>query len=353
MKKVLLILTLVTSSLFSASFDCKKAKTDIEKLICSDKELSQLDDELNEAYKKALARSNNKEALKKSQIEWLNRIDKDCKKDYYPYCIKIEYIRKIFYLQPDGFNIIYSEDNKTCNWFANLLNNDLKQYNEINLSRHKEFNWIEWKQIQKEEEYKRRYAGYNVFISYFDINNDGNEEGVFQWEIQYKGYVMPDIKYTTKEDAKSIEEYIPYKTENNIWISKESELLRLQLPDQKNVINNGYYGYIFAKYIGEFFHNNTATVLSNNQGAYVYIRRSGGNGFAYPEPRPLKFDNKYYIAIFGVIERFDNRYRQYSMFNSGNIVTLAKYNPNNTKDDICILTRANLNSEKYLKYEEE
>jgi uncharacterized protein len=51
MKKIFLLLTLTSTLLFPASFDCKKAKTDVEKLICSDKELSQLDEELNEAYK--------------------------------------------------------------------------------------------------------------------------------------------------------------------------------------------------------------------------------------------------------------------------------------------------------------
>ncbi|MDR2081796.1 MAG: hypothetical protein LBP54_07940 [Campylobacteraceae bacterium] len=50
MKKLLLLLTLSTTLLLSASFDCNKAKTDIEKLICSDEELSKLDDELGKAY---------------------------------------------------------------------------------------------------------------------------------------------------------------------------------------------------------------------------------------------------------------------------------------------------------------
>jgi hypothetical protein len=39
LKKILLLLTLTSTLLFPVSFDCKKAKTDVEKLICSDKEL--------------------------------------------------------------------------------------------------------------------------------------------------------------------------------------------------------------------------------------------------------------------------------------------------------------------------
>lgn len=42
-------------SIISPSFDCKKARTNTEKLICSDKELAALDKEMAQAYKKARA----------------------------------------------------------------------------------------------------------------------------------------------------------------------------------------------------------------------------------------------------------------------------------------------------------
>lgn len=38
----------------SPSFDCAKATTEVEKLICSDDELAKLDVEMNKWYKKAL-----------------------------------------------------------------------------------------------------------------------------------------------------------------------------------------------------------------------------------------------------------------------------------------------------------
>lgn len=40
-------------SIINPSFDCKKARTNTEKLICSDKELAALDKEMAQAYKKA------------------------------------------------------------------------------------------------------------------------------------------------------------------------------------------------------------------------------------------------------------------------------------------------------------
>jgi hypothetical protein len=347
MKKLLLLLTLTITLLLSASFDCKKAKTDIEKLICSDEELSQLDDELNEAYKKALAGINDKETLKKQQITWLNNVKKYCKGIF---CIKLKYESRIFYLQPDGFNIIYSEDNKTCNWFANLLNNDLKQYKEINLSRHKEFNWVEWKQIQKEKTTLDDFS--YIFSSYFDINNDGNEEGVFIWKHLYKDFTwVMNILYTTKEDGNSVEEYIPYKLENNSWTSKAGELLHLRLIDENNTIDNGFSVYRFTKPASDFFYKN---IQYTDKILYRYIKQMGYSDFINPEPYPLKYNNNYYIAAFGSIDSLWaidwEGFYSYKMLNNGNIVALAKYNPDNIKSDVCILVRANPNTEKYLRY---
>ena len=43
-------LLLMPSLLLSASFDCSKAQTTTEKVICSDRELSLLDEELSRIY---------------------------------------------------------------------------------------------------------------------------------------------------------------------------------------------------------------------------------------------------------------------------------------------------------------
>jgi len=55
---------------WSPSFDCAKASTGSERLICSNKGLSAADVNLNQAYKKALSSSANKDVLKKEQIAW-------------------------------------------------------------------------------------------------------------------------------------------------------------------------------------------------------------------------------------------------------------------------------------------
>jgi uncharacterized protein len=50
---------------FGASFDCSKAHSDSEKIICADPVLSAEDDELARAYRKALAQAPDKAKFKK------------------------------------------------------------------------------------------------------------------------------------------------------------------------------------------------------------------------------------------------------------------------------------------------
>ncbi len=55
----------------AASFDCAKAKSPMEKLICADAPLSALDEQLNTAFKEAITRSNARPQLVQWQREWL------------------------------------------------------------------------------------------------------------------------------------------------------------------------------------------------------------------------------------------------------------------------------------------
>ena len=63
----LIFLLTLASGVHSASFDCQKAKSVNERLICKDVELSKLDDELVFAYKEALRKSSNPKELAANQ----------------------------------------------------------------------------------------------------------------------------------------------------------------------------------------------------------------------------------------------------------------------------------------------
>ena len=97
LKLIVISALLITSNLYSSekiqpSFDCSKAKTRVEKLVCSDEVLSTLDRDMQKAYdlmmgKYDLAYMNEEakeeikpylEKLKQSQIDWVKYRDKYC-----------------------------------------------------------------------------------------------------------------------------------------------------------------------------------------------------------------------------------------------------------------------------------
>lgn len=78
----------VDTSAFAPSFDCAKASTGPERLICSDRELSKLDVDLSQTYSKARETSADKNKLKSEQLEWFKRSrnacsDKSCMENAY------------------------------------------------------------------------------------------------------------------------------------------------------------------------------------------------------------------------------------------------------------------------------
>ncbi len=84
-------LALVTTSQ-AASFDCLKASTKIEKLICDNVELSKLDEDLSKAYLLSLQRSDVKQKAVQSQREWLRDRRNTCESSE---CLKKAYETRI------------------------------------------------------------------------------------------------------------------------------------------------------------------------------------------------------------------------------------------------------------------
>jgi uncharacterized protein len=65
------ILTAAAGSAAAASFDCKKARTTAEKLICATPELSRADEELGRQYKAARAATRDAKELRETQQRWI------------------------------------------------------------------------------------------------------------------------------------------------------------------------------------------------------------------------------------------------------------------------------------------
>lgn len=77
---------------WAASFDCNKAKTKVEKLICRHADLSMLDDELGKHYQKLLVVSNDKTKVIKSERHWLRKTRNQCQTHA---CLHQVYVKRI------------------------------------------------------------------------------------------------------------------------------------------------------------------------------------------------------------------------------------------------------------------
>ena len=89
---IIFSLLFLVTTVQAASFDCSKAKTRVEKLICLDDELSKLDETLNEAYIQALNRADIKQQTIESQRQWLKNARNVCQNAE---CIKNAYETRI------------------------------------------------------------------------------------------------------------------------------------------------------------------------------------------------------------------------------------------------------------------
>lgn len=72
---------------YAASFDCSKAQTKVEKLICADAELSKLDEDLAAAYTNALKEDGKAASVRRAQKQWVKErngcVDAACVKNAY------------------------------------------------------------------------------------------------------------------------------------------------------------------------------------------------------------------------------------------------------------------------------
>jgi len=78
MRSLPIALLFFAVSSHAISFDCAKASTLVEKAICSDTELARLDDQLELAYKQALAAKSDGVELKSQQRAWLKNVRNQC-----------------------------------------------------------------------------------------------------------------------------------------------------------------------------------------------------------------------------------------------------------------------------------
>lgn len=198
MKKLLTLIFLLSVLLFGASFDCAKAKTNIEKMICTDPELSALDENLSKIFIKALKISKYKNALKTQQILWIKERDKcdediDCVINVYrdrlgvfDHSYKL-YERPPIPLSKVPYKLIVNQNDDLCKPLLELYNQDIKKVQKIDYDSHQEFNWLQWKEYVKKRDDTELIGG-----AFFDLNGDGKGEFIFGWYAHIRNFPTED-----------------------------------------------------------------------------------------------------------------------------------------------------------------
>lgn len=84
-------IALITAA-HGASFDCAKAQSKVEKLVCGNEELSGLDDSLNDIYQQQVYKIASSETFKHDQLMWLKTVRNVCEDVV---CLKLAYEERI------------------------------------------------------------------------------------------------------------------------------------------------------------------------------------------------------------------------------------------------------------------
>jgi|GEM_PF-3285924 len=109
------------ASSHAAGFNCERATTAMEKMICADPGLSNLDDQLNRTYSILLARSAAPEALAAEQAHWLTARRNACRTSE---CANAAYLDRLDELAAADYADLSSAINATCtDLFADAIRN--------------------------------------------------------------------------------------------------------------------------------------------------------------------------------------------------------------------------------------
>jgi uncharacterized protein YecT (DUF1311 family) len=210
MKKILLSTLIATLSFpmlsCAASFDCTKASSTTEKLICNNEFISKLDEQLASSYKQAMEKSIDKDVLKKSQAAWLKQ-QRACKDAA---CLEIAYQARINDLNNNGveknrsssainttpttkssdtfrkpltFKLAFGDSYPVCQPYVNMLNEAKYDSNPVCerkiLPEFPQFKALQWTEINDkqgvetimEENVRMNYA----FLNKLDSQQQKNE----------------------------------------------------------------------------------------------------------------------------------------------------------------------------------
>jgi uncharacterized protein YecT (DUF1311 family) len=228
-KKIVIWLILFSMILFfeskaiadGPSFDCSKAITRVEKLICKSAELSTLDHRIEKVFREVRIsiKINDSKQLRKNQYNWLKKRDKECgsipNQSKALECLTAKYKKRMLFFEQmarsldigpgynDEYIIIFSKDDAVCKYARDVLNKDLP-INGFNPepSINDPFQTVRWEEYHPQPDPKKNGYFHTVHFSKLDIDNNGIQDIVVFVRYPNNDYhdTAKNILYVTKHD---------------------------------------------------------------------------------------------------------------------------------------------------------
>lgn len=236
-----IVVLLFAQMVQAASFDCAKATTKAEHIICDDKEISKLDDELSVRYKAALKDLEHAETIKHEQKQWIKARNLCAE----AVCLQDAYVRRIEKLRmrnevgaqknefelidvqdkPGYYRLDKSNNDGVCRSLGRIINADIMKFGKPRLNGHDEF--VKWHVVDEKEidrGAERRYGG-KVERADADINNDGIVELIVKTKWMTRGVesdainIFPPSRETKIEITKLFNNMIEFNS-TDYWLDR-------------------------------------------------------------------------------------------------------------------------------------
>jgi len=192
----------------AASFDCSKAQSKIEKMVCADSGLSRLDEKIAKVYGEVLKKSSDETLLKKQQRGWLKARnqckDISCLGDHYRGRLAELNEANVFKAE-ESYTLVMSKDDELCNHMLKLFNQDLKQHGwrgDEYQEEHEEFKHVPWQPARFSSVIDGRVEYTDVEGALFDFNNDGVQDFVVRWQSSLSNARADYLLMLDRETAK-------------------------------------------------------------------------------------------------------------------------------------------------------
>jgi uncharacterized protein len=175
------LLLIISGNVHPASFDCSHATTSVEKLICADQGLSQLDENLSRTYQEVLRSMPKLTGLKQEQAKWLREVRDLCTDGK---CLEREYRNRLVAIEK-----LLPTKSALCHEFQRLLSQP------IGLIDYK----IEEKEIEQED--------FNSCIPNVDVDGDRIEDKILLSRGGSGSIIPADYDYVTLKLSSTEEKF--------------------------------------------------------------------------------------------------------------------------------------------------